>query len=122
MRAFLEDRAHTLPKDALLQGMVPRLLAERLKDQSIPQLARSLSAFPVPLTGVRGLEYAQVTAGGIACREFDPATGQSHLIPGLYAAGEMLDVDGACGGFNLQFAFASGIVAGEQAARTILRP
>ncbi len=122
MRAFLEDRAHTLPKDALLQGMVPRLLAERLKGQSLPELARSLSAFPVPLTGVRGLEYAQVTAGGIACREFDPDTLRSQLVPGLYAAGEMLDVDGACGGFNLQFAFASGIVAGEQAARTILRP
>ncbi len=117
--AFLEERAHTLPKDALLQGMVPRLLAERLKGQSLPDLARSLAAFPVPLTGVRGLEYAQVTAGGIACREFDPATLQSRRVPGLYAAGEMLDVDGACGGFNLQFAFASGIVAGERAAKQI---
>lgn len=116
MRAFLEKRAHTLPKDALLQGMVPRLLAERLKGQPIPELARNLAAFPVSLTGVRGLEYAQVTAGGIACLEFDPATLQSRLVPGLYAAGEMLDVDGACGGFNLQFAFASGIVAGEEAA------
>ena len=122
MRAFLEERAHILPKDALLQGMVPRLLAERLKGQPIPELARNLAAFPVPLTGVRGLEYAQVTAGGVACREFDPATGRSHLVPGLYAAGEVLDVDGACGGFNLQFAFASGIVAGEEAARAAWKP
>ena len=119
--AFLEGRAHTLPKEALLQGMIPRLLAERLKGQTIPELARSLSAFPVQLTGVRGFEYAQVTAGGIACRNFDPATLQSRLVSGLYAAGEMLDVDGACGGFNLQFAFASGILAGQQAAWTALR-
>ena len=122
MRVFLEERAHILPKDALLQGMVPRLLAERLKGRSIPELARSLAAFPVPLTGVRGFEYAQVTAGGVACGEFDPATLQSLLVPGLYAAGEMLDVDGACGGFNLQFAFASGIVAGEEAARVAWKP
>ncbi|MBQ6960811.1 MAG: aminoacetone oxidase family FAD-binding enzyme [Clostridia bacterium] len=121
IRAFLEERAHILPKDALLQGMVPRLLAERLKGRSLPELASGLAAFPVPLTGVRGMEYAQVTAGGIACGEFDPATLQSRLIPGLYAAGEMLDVDGACGGFNLQFAFASGIVAGEEAARAALK-
>ncbi len=122
IRAFLEERAHILPNDVLLRGMVPRLLAERLKGRSIPELARSLAAFPVPLAGVRGLEYAQVTAGGVACREFDPDTLQSRMIPSLYAAGEMLDVDGACGGFNLQFAFASGIVAGEQAARAALRP
>ena len=122
IRAFLEERAHILPNETLLQGMVPRLLAERLKGRSLPELARSLAAFPVPLTGVRGLEYAQVTAGGISCREFDPATLQSLFVPGLYAAGEMLDVDGACGGFNLQFAFSSGILAGKQAARAALRP
>ena len=121
IRAFLEERTHILPNDTLLRGMVPRLLAERLKGQTLTELARSLAAFPVPLTGVRGLEYAQVTAGGIACGEFDPDTLQSRLIPGLYAAGEMLDVDGTCGGFNLQFAFASGMVAGEQAAQATLR-
>ena len=121
VRAFLEERAHRLPGDALLRGMVPRLLAERLKGLPIPDLARSLAAFPVPLTGVRGFENAQVTAGGIACGEFDPVTQGSRLVPGLYAAGEMLDVDGACGGFNLQFAFASGILAGESAAGQALR-
>ena len=120
VRAFLEERARILPSGALLRGMVPRLLAERLKGLPVPDLARSLAAFPVPLTGVRGFENAQVTAGGIACGEFDPATLGSRLVPGLYAAGEMLDVDGACGGFNLQFAFASGILAGKSAARKAL--
>lgn len=120
VRAFLEDRAHTLPPDALLQGMAPRLLAEKLKGLPIRELARRLAAFPVPLTGVRGLAFAQVTAGGVACRDFDPAALCSRLIPGLFAAGEMLDVDGACGGFNLQFAFASGLTAGEEAAKYAL--
>ena len=62
----------------------------------------------------RGLAdlQAQVTAGGIATADFDPATLQSKLQPGLYAAGEVLDVDGDCGGFNLMFAFASGLLAG----------
>ncbi len=121
IRTFLEERARILPNDALLQGMVPRLLADRLKGMPVPDLARSLAAFPVPLTGVRGFDYAQVTAGGVACEEFDPATLASRLVSGLYAAGEMLDVDGACGGFNLQFAFASGILAGEAAAKEALK-
>ena len=117
VQAFLRDRAHMLPSDALLRGMVPRLLAERFKGLSLSELARNLAAFPVPLTGVRGMEYAQVTAGGLDCAEFDSETLHSLLVPGLYAAGELLNVDGACGGFNLQFAFASGILAGEAAAR-----
>ena len=121
VRAFLEQRTHTLPRDALLTGMLPRLLADRLKGLPLPDLARYLAAFPVPLTGVRGFENAQVTAGGIACGEFDAAAMASRLVPGLYAAGEMLDVDGACGGYNLQFAFASGILAGEAAAGEALK-
>ncbi len=121
IRAFLEERARILPSDALLQGMAPRLLADRLRGLTVSELALSLAAFPVPLTGVRGFDYAQVTAGGVDCEEFDPATLGSRLVPGLYAAGEMLDVDGACGGFNLQFAFASGILAGEAAAKEALK-
>ena len=50
--------------------------------------------------------------GGAACREFDPETMESHIVKGLHAAGELLDVDGDCGGFNLMFAFSSGILAG----------
>lgn len=117
MLACLEARRHILPLESILQGLAPRLLADRLRGLSLADLARSLAAFPVPLTGVRGLEYAQVAAGGIDTNEFDPLTLQSRLVPGLYAAGEMLDVDGACGGFNLQFAWASGIIAGRNAAK-----
>ena len=120
VRALLEERRHILPQGELLVGLAPRLLRERLREQTVPQLAGSLTAFPVALSGVRGMEYAQVTAGGIAGQEFDPRTLESRCVPGLFAAGEMLDVDGACGGFNLQFAFASGLIAGEHAARYAL--
>lgn len=119
--ALLEQRSHILPREDLLRGLIPRLLSERLEGQPLPALARSLTAFPVPLNGVRGMEQAQVTAGGIRIGEFDFDTLQSRRVPGLFAAGEMLDVDGACGGFNLQFAFASGLVAGEQAAKLFVR-
>jgi len=57
-----------------------------------------------------------VTAGGADVREFDPETLQSRLVPGLYACGEALDVDGGCGGFNLHWAWAGGALAGRGAA------
>ena len=107
--ACLKERQHTLPREALLTGLAPRLLAERLKGLALP--------FPAPVVGVRGMENAQVTAGGIRGSEFDPKTLQSRRCPGLFAAGEALDVDGDCGGYNLQFAFASGLIAGENAAK-----
>lgn len=59
---------------------------------------------------------AQVTAGGVALDEVDASTLQSRLVPGLYFCGEVLDVDGDCGGFNLQWAWSSGYVAGRHAA------
>ena len=60
----------------------------------------------------RGFEAAQVTAGGVEAAAFDPSTMESRLQKGLYAAGEVLDVDGDCGGYNLMFAFAGGLLAG----------
>ena len=57
-----------------------------------------------------------MTAGGIRCAEFDPATMQSRLVPGLYACGEVLDIDGDCGGFNLQWAWSSARIAGRTLA------
>ena len=63
--------------------------------------------------GTMGMEQAQVTAGGIRTAEFDPTTLESRLCTGLYAAGEVLDIDGDCGGYNLQWAWSSGRLAGE---------
>lgn len=121
MEEFLRHRLHNLPKDALLCGLAPRLLAQRLRGLPLEEQARLLAAFPVPILGVRGFEHAQVTQGGIDGAEFDSRTLASKKIPGLYAAGEMLDVDGDCGGYNLMFAFASGLTAGEEAARNALQ-
>ena len=115
--ACLKERQHNLPREALLTGLAPRLLAERLMGLPLAEMAKALAAFPAPVIGVRGMENAQVTAGGIRGSEFDPVTLQSRKCPGLFAAGELLNVDGDCGGYNLQFAFASGLIAGENAGR-----
>ncbi len=117
VRACLQSRQRFLPAEGLLTGLLPRLLAEKMKGHSMDALARDLAAYRVPLTGVRGFEGAQVTRGGIACRDFCPETMESLLCPGLYAGGEMLNVDGDCGGYNLMFAFACGILAGAHAAK-----
>ena len=85
-------------------------------DGELAALARACKAFMLPVTGVCGFDQAQVTAGGLRTDEFCPETMESRLVPGLYGCGEVLDVDGDCGGFNLQWAWASGRLAGENAA------
>jgi predicted Rossmann fold flavoprotein len=92
-------------------------LCSTLSRQEISALAALLSDFSLAVTGVQGFDSAQVTAGGIDTVGFDPASLASRLAPGLFAAGEVLHVDGDCGGFNLLFAWASGMLAGEAAAR-----
>ena len=86
--------------------------ASALRPAAVAHLARICSDLRLKVKGVKGFDSAQVTAGGIRTEEFDPATMASLLAPGVHAAGEMLDVDGDCGGFNLMFAFGSGILAG----------
>ncbi|MBP3371198.1 MAG: aminoacetone oxidase family FAD-binding enzyme [Clostridia bacterium] len=87
-----------------------------LNDSKIKKLISCAHAFILPLRGTASLTEAQVTAGGIDCALFDE-TMQSMLCPGLYAAGEVLDVDGDCGGYNLQWAWSSGYIAGTSAAQ-----
>jgi predicted Rossmann fold flavoprotein len=77
-------------------------------------VADTIQGVRLPVVGTRGFAFAQVTAGGVETEDFDPATMESRLIPGLYAAGEILNVDGDCGGFNLMFAFAGGLLAGTE--------
>jgi predicted Rossmann fold flavoprotein len=76
------------------------------------RLSRALVEFPLPVTGSRGYTYAEATAGGIALTEIDAGTMASRVCPGLYCVGEILDVDGRIGGFNFQWAWSSGFVAG----------
>ena len=84
-----------------------------LGERDLRAIAAAVHDFTLPVQGTLGFEGAQVTAGGIRTEDFDPETLQSRLVPGLYAAGEVLDIDGDCGGYNLQGAWSSGRLAGE---------
>jgi len=117
---------------SVLAGAMPASVAaavlDRLRlpaDQTLADFPREarrrllhrVLAWPLPFTDSRGYSYAEVTAGGVALTEIDPATMASRVCPGLYLVGEILDVDGRLGGFNFQWAWASGRVAGEAVAR-----
>ena len=111
---------------ALMTGVLPRLLAQSVLRQAQlspatpaasltarerAALLAALSALPLRVTGTQGFRSAQVTRGGAALDEVEPGTMRSRLFDGLYLAGELLDVDGPCGGYNLHFAAASGLTA-----------
>ena len=83
-----------------------------LSDGDLRRLAQSCRDFRLAVRGVAGFDAAQVTAGGVRTSGFNPETLESWFVPGLFACGEVLDVDGDCGGFNLQWAWASGRLAG----------
>ena len=89
----------------------------QLADWELDEVIRCVKHFDVPITEPLGMENAQVTAGGIYTDEFDPYSMESKLVSGLYACGEVLDVDGDCGGYNLQWAWSSGRLAGACAGR-----
>ena len=87
--------------------------AAGLTRDDLRRIARQATHFALPIIGTCGFDQAQVTAGGLDTSEFDPRTLQSRLVPGLYACGELLDIDGDCGGYNLQWAWSSGRLAGK---------
>lgn len=86
------------------------------------RLVHALVAWPLHVSASRGYNYAEVTAGGVSLDEIDPATLQSRVRPGLFLVGEILDVDGRIGGFNFQWAWASGYVAGRALAKRMTFP
>lgn len=98
-----------------LQKQVSKLSLEELRTVS-----GAVKCLEIELTEPLGMDSAQVTAGGICTSEFSPRTMESKLVPGLFACGEVLDVDGDCGGYNLQWAWSSGRLAGQQAGRNKL--
>ena len=93
-------------------GVSAQMMVKELTLQQLTDICAKVKAFEVPLTETLGMDSAQVTAGGVVTADFDPQTMQSKLVPGLYACGEVLDVDGDCGGYNLQWAWSSGMAAG----------
>jgi predicted Rossmann fold flavoprotein len=82
-------------------------------------LVHSLTALGLPVVQHRGWNYAEVTAGGVPLNEIDYRTMESRKCRGLYLAGEILDCDGRIGGFNFQWAWATGFLAGRAAARNL---
>jgi predicted Rossmann fold flavoprotein len=87
----------------------------RLTREERGSIVRMLTSCVLPVTGDRGFRFAEVTAGGVALSEIDPATMESRRCPRLYLCGEILDVDGRIGGYNFQWAWASGRLAGMNA-------
>ena len=96
-------------------GLRDQMLIRDIDDGILDQLCKMAKSFRVDLTEPMGMDSAQVTAGGIITDDFDPNTMESKLVPGLFACGEVLDIDGDCGGYNLQWAWSSGRLAGMSA-------
>ncbi len=93
-------------------GFSPRVQMAQLPRDDRNFLADCLARFPLPITGSRGYEFAEATAGGVPLTEIDAATMESRCCDGLHLVGEILDVDGRIGGYNFQWAWSSGYVAG----------
>ena len=124
-------RAEWNPKQSfgdLIEGLLPDKLglvllqqchidpaskAEQCLPKKIQQLAQKIKHNVLTIKEVSGFEKAQVTAGGLATGQVDPDTMESKLCKGLYFTGELLDIDGICGGYNLQWAWTSGYLAGK---------
>jgi predicted Rossmann fold flavoprotein len=120
---------------SVMPGLLPGKLAELFPklagiphDKPVHQISRQerqsieilLKELPLPVSGVRPIDEAIVTRGGVTVTEVSSATMESKQLPGLYFAGEVLDVDAHTGGFNLHIAFSSGALAGRSAARKLL--
>ena len=131
--AELQRRRETnLPMEELLTGILHNRLgrvltkaagikgkqyANQISNAELKEVVNCVKNLEIDLTEPLGMDSAQVTAGGVLTDGFDPHTMESKLVPGLYACGEVLDIDGDCGGYNLQWAWSSGRMAGLHAGR-----
>lgn len=110
---FNKKLAEVLIKEAgIALGESPK----KVTGEQIVALAQLTKGLRVDITGSKSFEQAQVCAGGVDTDEICPETMESKLVPGVYFAGELVDIDGMCGGYNLQWAWSSGYVAGLHAA------
>lgn len=109
---FSEKIIGVLLKEA---GISTETRAEVCSKEEIKKLVNVIRHLRVDIVGTKGFDAAQVTAGGVDTEEIDAATMESKIVSGLYFAGEVVDVDGMCGGYNLQWAWSSGWVAGKHA-------
>lgn len=118
MESFFTGLLHQKLGQQLLRmaNVRPELPVAELSEKQLRSLASLSVRFKAECVEMNGFQQAQVVAGGVDTSEVDPRTMASRLVPGLYFAGEVLDIDGICGGYNLQWAWASGYVAGRHAA------
>ena len=133
VRQLVENRrASDLPMEELLTGILHNRLgrvltrtagvkgkefARELSNREAEEMCRVVKGLEIPLTEPLGMDSAQVTAGGVMTEQFNETTMESRIVPGLYACGEVLDIDGDCGGYNLQWAWSSGRMAGLHAGK-----
>lgn len=134
LRTFFKEKKRDRPEQLmviLLGGILPDKLSRfflksldidsnlpvgSLSEDKMNCLMYMMTHFYIPITGTQSWKYAQVTCGGVRVSEVNPETMESKIVPHLYFAGEILDVDGDCGGYNLQWAWSSGYLAGKSAA------
>ena len=88
----------------------PNLIYNQINGANKAKLIKLLTWTPLTIIGHDGFKMAMITRGGINLKEIDPETMESKLYDGLYFAGEVINLDGPCGGYNLQWAFSSGVV------------
>ena len=115
LRQWLPDR---LARQICIESGAP--LVGDLTRNNRKKLTQNIVATPLPVTGDRGFSIAEATAGGVPLEEVKLETMESRKCPGLYLAGEVLDVDGRIGGFNFQWAWSSGYVAGSAVAKSVI--
>lgn len=113
---FINKRLiNILLKEAGITNM--QMPCSEVKTEQIEAIASKMKKWSIEIAGTQSWSEAQVTAGGVDVRDINPKTMESRLVPGLYFAGEIIDIDGDCGGYNLQWAWSSGYVAGLNASR-----
>jgi len=119
LKGYLPERL--LPLLLGICGISEETTLSHMPKQNWMELAQTIKAFPLTITGTLSLEEAFITGGGVSVKEIDPRTMQSKLMHGLFFAGEVMDVHAHTGGYNITIAFASGHVAGLHAARQALQ-
>jgi predicted Rossmann fold flavoprotein len=122
-RSLVKTLAQRFPHrfaEAIIQyvDVDPHMTIGQLQRKDREQLLEALTKFPFAILQDRGWNYAEVTAGGVPLEEINFRTMESKLVPGLYLIGEILDCDGRIGGFNFQWAWATGHLAGRAVSRT----
>ena len=133
-RRRLSADGRPLSREAFLRGMLLPAVARAVLEEAglapgapfakrdVPTLAAALKAFPLEVRGMGDERQCQVRRGGADVAAFDPRTLEARAVPGLHVVGEALDVDAPCGGYNLHWAWASGILAGRAAATRLMGP